>query len=303
MRLRRSVLAVPGSNMKMMQKASESTADEVFLDIEDAVAPSQKEAARPNIVKALKEFTWGDKVRVVRINDLRTKWAYRDLIEVVEQAGDRIDVIMIPKVNSPQEVFMVDRLLTQIEEYKGFSRRIGLEAQIETAAGLACVEEIGQASPRLETLVWGPGDYAASAGMRMLSIGAHKLTYPGHVWHYIMARIVGAAKAAGLQAIDGPYAAIEDLEGFRESALLASMLGYDGKWAIHPSQVDPCNEIFSPTREELEHAERIVREYTTATEESGLGAIAMNGEMVDAATLKMAELVVAKAKACGLRKK
>ncbi|MFQ5839981.1 MAG: HpcH/HpaI aldolase/citrate lyase family protein [Candidatus Methylomirabilales bacterium] len=287
-RLRRSVLAVPGSNPKFMEKAAKSNADEVFLDLEDACAPKDKEASRAKIVEALKTHDWGNKVRVVRINNVRTKLAYRDIIEVVEGGGQYIDVLMIPKINSPDEVRFVDRLLTQIEEYKGIPHRIGIEPQIETTEGLACVEEIARASNRLETLVWGPADYAASATMPLLSIGLHKFGYPGHIWHYPIARIVAAAKAAGLQAIDGPYAAIEDQEGFRESCRMAALLGCDGKWAIHPSQINPCNEIFTPTEEEVAKAKRIIKELSEAMEKEGRGAIAMDGEMQDAASMLLA---------------
>lgn len=295
MRVRRSELASPGSNLDMMKKASESAADEIFLDLEDSVAPVEKVPARANIVKALNEFNWTSKIRVVRINGLNTRWAYRDLIEVVENAGNNIDAIMIPKVSRPEDVYMVDKLLTQIEENKGITHKIGIEAQIESALGMANVEQIAFSSPRLESLIFGPGDYAHSIGSTQLTIGVHEFGYPGHIWHYALSRIVNAARAANLDAIDGPFAVIQNLEGFEQSANMAKLLGCGGKWAIHPSQIQPCNKIFTPTKEEIAKAQLIMREYDKAITELRKGAIAIEGEMVDAATYKMAENVISRA--------
>jgi len=295
LRLRRSELAVPGSSMEMMEKASTSKADEVFLDLEDSVAPKEKEAARRKIVKALKEFDWSGKLRVVRINSLDTKYGYRDLIDVVSGAGDCSDAIMLPKVNRPEDLYMADKLLTEMEEELGLKGRISLEAQIETAMGLCRVEEIAQGSPRLESLIFGPGDYAASIGARALTVGTHEFAYPGHVWHYVLSRMVAAAKAVGIDAIDGPYGLIQDVKGFEQSAAMARLLGCDGKWAVHPSQIEMCNRIFTPTPDELSKARRIIEEYDKALE-AGKGAIAIDGEMVDAATYKLAQNVIAKAK-------
>lgn len=296
MKLRRSELASPGSNLDMMKKASESAADEVFLDLEDSVAPVEKVAARANIVKALNESNWTGKVRVVRINGLNTRWSYRDLIEVVEKAGNNIDAIMIPKVDRPEDVYLVDKLLTQIETNVGITHKIGIEAQIETALGMANVEQIAFSSPRLESLIFGPGDYAASIASSQLTIGVHGFAYPGHIWHYALSRMVTAARAANLEAVDGPYAIIQDLKGFEESANMAKLLGCGGKWAIHPSQIQPCNRIFTPTKEEIAKAQLIMREYDKATTELRRGAIAIEGEMVDAATYKLAENIMSKAK-------
>lgn len=295
-RLRRSELASPGSNLEMLKKASEAKADEVFLDLEDSVAPKEKVPSRPKIVKALNEYNWSGKVRVVRINSIDTKYAYGDLIEVVEGAGEHIDAIMVPKVNRPADIYMIDKLLTELEENKDITHRIGIEAQIESAQGMANVEAIASSSKRLESLIFGPGDYAASIGARQLTIGTHEFAYPGHVWHFALSRMITAAKAEGLDAIDGPFAVIQDLKGFESSANMARLLGCDGKWAIHPNQIEPCNTIFAPTKMEISQAKKIMEEYDKATNELGRGAIAVEGEMVDAATYKLCENVIAKAK-------
>ncbi|MCS7207525.1 MAG: CoA ester lyase [Dehalococcoidia bacterium] len=301
-RVERSFLSVPGSNWGMIQKAVASEADAVYLDLEDAVAPNQKEASRPLVVRALRELDWGRKVRCVRINGLDTPWAYRDLVEVVESAGDRLDCIVLPKTNRPEDVAFVDILLTQIELAKGFTRRIGIEAQIETAQGLANIHAIATASERLEALVFGPGDYAASVQMPLTAIGEPDeadALYPGHRWHYAMHRIVVAARAAGLRALDGPYAAHRDTEGFRKACRIARSLGFDGKWCIHPLQVPIANEVFSPPRQEIEWAVRVVQEYERATAQ-GQGAITIDGRMIDAASVRMAQATVQKARLAGL---
>lgn len=299
MRLRRSALAAPGSNEKMMQRAAESAADEVFLDLEDAVAPKEKVKSRARIVEALNGLDWKQKLRVVRINDVRQPLAYRDIVDVVEGAGAHLDCIMIPKVHSAEEVRFVDRLLTLIEGAVGLDRRIGIEPQIEDGHGLHEVYRIAAASPRVEAVVWGPGDYAAAVGMRMLSIGSHMRAYPGHFWHHPMSEVNAAAKALGLLAIDGPYAAIKDAKGFEECARLAALMGYDGKWAVHPSQIEPLNQIFTPSKEEIARAQEIAAAYTRALDE-GQGAIALHDELIDAASLKMVTRLLEKARLAGV---
>ena len=299
MELRRVQLASPGSNLRMLENGSKSNADHVFLDLEDSVAPNQKVESRATVIQALRDFDWSGKIACVRVNGLDTKWFYGDLIEVVEGASDNLDTIMMPKAGSAADVYMVDTLLTQIEENNGLEvGRIGIEAQIETAQGMVSVNEIAFASPRLKSLIFGPGDYSASVQARGLSIGASE-NYPGHVWHYAIHRIVVAARAAGLQVTDGPYADYRNLDGYRESCEMALALGCDGKWAVHPDQIAVAQEVFTPSSEDIARARRIMTEYTQALEE-GKGAIAIDGEMVDAATLKMAEIVSAKADAAGL---
>ncbi len=280
----------------MMQKASKTSADEVFLDLEDAVAPLEKEPARPKIVAALRELDWAGKVRVVRVNGIDTKYFYRDLIEVVEGASNFIDSIMVPKVERDEDVYLVDKLLTQLERNMGTDHKIGIEAQIESAGGMARVEQIAFASDRLESLILGPGDYAASRGSAMLTIGVHDFPYPGHIWHYALNRMVDAAKAAGIQAIDGPYAKIQDLKGFEESSHMAKLIGCDGKWAVHPTQIEPCNRIFAPSKEELAKAQKLIDEFERATKVDRKGVVSVDGEMVDAATIRMAQNVVQKAR-------
>jgi citrate lyase subunit beta/citryl-CoA lyase len=271
----------------MMRSASASDADEVFLDLEDSVAPAEKEPSRAKIVQALQEFDWTGKVVCVRINGLDTKLAYRDLVEVVEAAGQHIDTIMVPKVRRPEDVYFVDTMLTQIEEYVGIDRKIGIEAQIENAEGLINVDQTAFASPRLETIIFGPGDFAASMSIPNLSIGAHKMEYPGHIWHYVMTRIVVAARAAGLQAMDGPFGSYTNLEGLRDSSKMAFALGYDGKWAVHPAQIDVINEVFTPSEELVRQAVAFGDRYKKATEVEGLGAVALDGQMIDGASLRM----------------
>ena len=299
MQLRRVQLASPGSNLRMLERGSESNADHVFLDLEDSVAPNQKVESRGIVVKALNDFDWSGKIACVRVNGLDTEWFYGDLIEVVEGAGKHLDTIMLPKANRAADVYMLDTMLTQIETHNGLEvGRIGIEAQIEMAEGMVNVNETAFASPRLKSLIFGPGDYSASVQARGLSIGASD-RYPGHVWHYAIHRIVVAARAANLQVTDGPFADYKNLDAYRHSCEMALALGCDGKWAIHPDQIDVAINVFSPSMADVEKARRIVVEYTKALE-SGQGAIAIDGDMVDAATLKMAEIVAAKAEAAGL---
>jgi citrate lyase subunit beta/citryl-CoA lyase len=288
-RIRRCVLAVPGSNVKMAAKAAALDVDQVMLDLEDAVAPAAKVEARAGVIGSLLTATWNTKIVSVRVNDVRSQWFERDVLDVVEAAGDKIDTIVLPKAEQPSDVRTLALLLGRLERARGFARRIGIEPQIESASGLARSEEIAQAHERVESLTFGPADFAASIGSPALTIGGHRFPYPGHVWHYAMSRIVVAAKAAGLAAIDGPYGAIKDREGLVESAQMAKVLGFDGKWAIHPSQVGPIVETFAPTADELDRARRIADRYGRALSGEGVGAVAFEGELVDAATLRLAE--------------
>ncbi len=265
-RPRRSCLSVPGSSPKMLAKAPGLPADEVFMDLEDSVAPGAKEEARANIVQALKEGDWTGKTVVVRVNGVPTKWCYRDVIEVVENAGRFLDCLMIPKVEYATDVTFVDDLLRQIEDTIGLERRIGLEVQIETATGITNIDDIAEASERTETLVFGPADMSASLGLPTVTAGLPMPGYPGDHWHFILMRILVAARNAGLQAIDGPYLVIQDLDGFREMSLRARALGYDGKWALHPGQIDVLNEVFTPSQEEFDKAEAMLEAYAHATD-------------------------------------
>jgi citrate lyase subunit beta / citryl-CoA lyase len=284
----RSVLAVPASNLEMARKALASAADAVFLDLEDAVIPDEKAGARGKIVGALRELDWRDRPTLYRANALDTPYFYRDVIEVAEEAGGRLDSIIIPKVQRPEDLHVAATLLSQIEMTVGVEAgKVKLEAQIESAAGLANIDGIARATDRLEALHFGPGDFAASLRMPYRSIGVMDEwdeAYPGHRFHYAMQRIVVAARAAGLRAVDGPLADYRDEEGLRESCLLARSLGFDGKWCIHPAQIPIVNEVFSPTDEEIAWAKKVVEAY----EEAGTGAISVDGQMIDAASIKMA---------------
>lgn len=293
-RPRRTELSVPASNPRFIAKAATSAADEIILDLEDGVAPTARPAARANIVTALQTLDWGTRIRAVRVNAIRTPHFYQDLIAVVEGAGAQLDAVILPKADRPEDVYTLDMLLGGIEAAQGIGQRIGIEAQIETAAGMANVEAIARASPRLQALIFGPGDYAASIGMPILQIGGALPDYPGHIWHTALSRIVVAAKAAGLEALDGPYGAYQDLEGLRASAHLARQLGCDGKWAIHPTQLEPINGIFSPTPEELARAQAIIDRYTEALAGDGRGAFALDGDLIDAASLRMARRILAR---------
>jgi citrate lyase subunit beta / citryl-CoA lyase len=289
MRIRRSQLAVPGSSPKMIRQAAGSAADHVFLDLEDSVAASRKEESRRNVVEGLKTLDWGGKTVCVRINGLDTALAYRDIIEIVESAGERLDTVMVPKVRCPEDIYFVDTLLSQIEQRMGLKKRIGIEALIETAEGLVNVEKVAFSSRRLESLIFGPADFAASVGVPGLNIGAQPISYPGHLWHFPMFRIVTAAKAAGLQAIDGPFGAYQDLEGLRTAAEMARALGYDGKWAVHPAQIEVVHQVFTPSEEQVRHARAFAAHYSSLAAGDGTGAMAMDGQMVDEASLKMAQ--------------
>ncbi len=287
----RSVLAVPASNLGMAEKALASTADAVFLDLEDAVAPDEKADARGKIVHVLEEFDWRNRPTLYRANALDTQYFYRDVIEVVEEAGERLDALMIPKVGSPEDLHVVATLLYQIELSAGLEPGgIRIEAQIESAAGLINVDAIARATGRLTALHFGPGDYAASLRMPQRSIGTMDEwdeAYPGHRLHYVMHRIVVAARAAGLRVVDGPVADHRDEEGLRQSCLLARSLGFDGKWCIHPAQLETVNEVFSPTEGEIDWARKVVAAYEEASL-AGRGAISVEGQMLDAASIRMA---------------
>ena len=297
-RLQRSELAVPGSSPNMFEKAAASGADYVFLDLEDAVSPDDKEVARTSVIEVLGDIDWQGlgKTVSVRINGIDTHYMYRDVVNVVEQAGTRLDTIMIPKVGVPADVYMVDAMLTQIEMAMGLTQRIGLEVLIETTLGMANVEAIATSSDRLEAMHFGVADYAASCRARTTNIGGLNTDYPGDQWHSAMSRILVACRAYGLRPIDGPFGDIKDSEGFMLGARRAAALGYEGKWAIHPSQIDLANEVFSPTEEEVERAQRILAALAEAAAD-GRGAAQLEGRMIDAASARMANNVVAAADA------
>ncbi len=304
LRPRRSNLAVPGSSVKMLDKARTLPVDQVFMDIEDAVAPLAKPQARKNIVAALNEGGYEGKIRAVRVNDWTTQWTYTDVIEVVEGAGANLDAIMLPKVQTADQVIALDLLLTQLEKSNGLEvGRIGIEAQIENALGLINVDVIAQASPRVETIIFGPADFMASINMKSLVVGEQPPGYDtGDAYHYILMRILMAARAYNKQAIDGPYLQIKDVEGFRRVAARSAALGFDGKWALHPGQVDAANEIYSPDQSDYDHAEMILDAYEYFTSESGgaKGAAMLGDEMIDEASRKMALVMAAKGRAAGL---
>src|SRR5438067_1488052 len=292
---RRSCLAVPGSSEKMLGKAPGLGADMVFLDLEDSVAPLEKEGARDNVVRAIKELDWGDTVVCVRVNAWDTQWTYRDVITVVEHAGERLDEIMLPKVQAASDVIALDLLLTQIETTIGRDTHIGIEAQIETARGLINVEEICAASPRLETIILGPVDMSASMEMPSLAGGLQIPEYPGDYFHYVFVKILMAGRANALQVIDGPYVKVRDSEGFRDFCRRTQILGYDGKWALHPDQVTILNEVFSPSQEQFDKAWDVLDAYEKATTEGDRkGAVMFGDEMIDEASRKVAIKLVKK---------
>ncbi len=299
-RPRRSCLSVPGSSPKMLAKGPSLPADEVFMDLEDSVAPLAKEEARGNVVQALKEGDWSGKTVVVRVNGVSTKWCAHDVLDVVGSAGEYVDCVMVPKVEQASDVTFVDNLLRMIEDGTGLDKRIGIEIQIETATGIRNIDGIAAASDRAETLIFGPADMSASLGLPTVTAGLPMPGYPGDHWHHVLSTILIAARHAGLQAIDGPYLMIKDLGGFREMALRARALGYDGKWALHPGQIDVLNEVFSPTQEEFDKAEAILEAYRHATEVEGVGAVMFGAEMIDEASRKMAEQLAARGRAAGL---
>jgi citrate lyase beta subunit len=292
-RLRRSVLSVPANRGKMLEKAFGLPADEIMLDLEDSVPIEEKEKARRNVVKALEEGDWGARTRAYRMNAMDTPFAYRDIIDIVEAAGDSVDVIVVPKVNDASEIKAIDYLLSQIEMRMGFAKPIGLEASIETALGMLRVEEIAFSSPRLETLVFGVADYGASLGMMNKGISGHgddEGFYPGHRFHFPLSRMAMAAKAAGLAAIDAPYGDFKDTEGLKRSCILSGALGYSGKWAIHPGQIAVINEVYTPGTEDVARSRRILEAYGEAQKE-GRGSFSVDGKMVDAASIRIAKTI------------
>jgi citrate lyase subunit beta/citryl-CoA lyase len=299
-RARRSCLSVPGSSPKMLGKAPTLPADQVFMDLEDSVAPLAKDEARGNLIDALKNNDWGDKIVVVRINSIDTQWAADDLKTVVEAAGSYLDCVMVPKVQYAHEIHFVDHMLRMIETNFGLEKRIGIEAQIETATGLENINKIAHASDRIETLIFGPADMSASLGLPTVTAGLPMPGYPGDHWHWVLERILVAARDAGLQAIDGPYLLIKDLDGFREMSMRARALGYDGKWALHPRQIDVLNEVFTPTQEEYDKAEALLEAYKHATDIEVRGAVMFGNEMIDEASRKMAVQFAERGRAAGL---
>lgn len=308
-RLNRSELAVPGSQVKLFEKAAKSAADVVFLDLEDAVAPDDKVQARQNIVQAIGDIDWGSKVLAVRINGLDTHYMYRDVVDVLENCSERLDLIMIPKVGTAADVYAVDMLVTQIEAAKGRKKRIGFEMIIETALGMQNIHEIAAASKRNESLHFGVADYAASTKARTTSIGGANADYAvltdasadsarvnhwGDMWHYAISRMVVAARANGLRPVDGPFGDYSDAEGFKAQALRAAVLGCEGKWAIHPSQIGLANEVMSPSEADVARARRIIEAMKDA-EAQGKGAVSLDGRLIDYASIRQAEVLVKKA--------
>lgn len=297
-RAERSVLATPGSNPRMIAKALASDADVVMIDLEDAVAPEAKAAARADVASALREGDWRGRPRTFRINALDTPWFVHDLVEVIEGAQGKVDLIVVPKVGRPEDVHTVATILSSLEAAAAVQAPIGLETQIESAPGLAHCEAIAASSPRIEALVFGPGDYAASLRMPLAAIGMPDRwdrDYPGHRWGYPLQRILVAARAVGVRAVDGPYADFRDHDGFRRSCLTARALAYDGKWCIHPDQIPIANEVFTPDETENAWAREVLAANAEA-EREGRGSFALNGQMVDAATLRMARATLARAR-------
>jgi citrate lyase subunit beta / citryl-CoA lyase len=293
-RRRRSELATPASSEHMCERAARAGADLVFLDLEDACAPQAKESARGTAVSALTDLDWGTTLRAVRVNGLETQWCHGDIVEVVTGARDKLDVIIVPKVRSGRDVWWVDVLLTQLEAKLQLSRPIALEALIEEAEGLVNVAEIARASPRLEALIFGAGDLSASLRSRVDGNFEPTGEYPGDFWHAVRIQVLAAARAADIDAIDAPYPAYRDIDGYRRNAKQASLLGFDGKWAIHPAQVPVANAVFTPAPEEVAEARSIITDYRRA-EAGGLGALGRNGKLVDAALMRHAQNVLNRA--------
>ncbi|MEM7289357.1 MAG: CoA ester lyase [Pseudomonadota bacterium] len=316
-RLNRSELAVPGIRPEFFEKAALSDVDVVLLDLEDSVAPDDKERARVNVIEALHTIDWRSKSVSVRINGIDTPYMYRDLIEVVEQAGNKLDLIMVPKIGTASDVYAIDMLISQIEMAKGFEKRIGLELMIETALGMQNINEIAAASSRSEALHFGAGDYAATLQARTTSIGGGnqnyavlserregdevRQSYLGDMWHHALSKIVIAARANGLRPIDGAFGDFSDPDGYRASADRAAVMGFEGKWAIHPSQIELANQSMSPMREEIEQAKRILVALDEAAQ-AGRGAVTLNGRMIDYASIRQAQMMVEKARMIEARK-
>ncbi|MEK0435161.1 MAG: L-malyl-CoA/beta-methylmalyl-CoA lyase [Pseudomonadota bacterium] len=311
-RLHRSELAVPGSNPAMFEKAAKSAADIVFLDVEDAVAPDDKAQARKNIIQGLNDIDWGHKTMMVRINGLDTHYMYRDVVDIVE-ACPRLDMILIPKVGTPADVYAIDMMVTQIETAMGRTKRIGFEVLIETALGMANVEAIAQSSKRLEAMSFGVADYAASTRARTTVIGGvnkdsgvltdrdadgHREYFWTDPWHAAQTRMMVACRAYGLRPIDGPFGDFSDTDGYLAAANRAAVLGYEGKWAIHPSQIELANQVYTPSEAEVTRARRIMQAMDEAAK-AGKGAVSLDGRMIDIASIRMAEALLAKADQIG----
>ena len=292
-RLQRSELAVPGSSPKMFEKALSSNADYIFLDLEDAVSPNDKIIARQNVIKGLKEINWREKGKTisVRINSLDTHYMYRDVVEIIEEVGDKVDTLLVPKAGTASDVYMVDCLLTQIETNKKLKNKIGIECLIETALGMSNIKEIAKSSERLEALHFGVADYAASLRARTVVIGGLNPDYPGDQWHNGLSELVMTCRAYGLRAIDGPFGDFNDPDAYIAAAKRGAAIGIEGKWAIHPSQIDLANKVFSPPEAEVNKAKRIIEELEKAAKE-GKGAAQLDGRMIDAASARMAENIV-----------
>jgi malyl-CoA/(S)-citramalyl-CoA lyase len=306
MKSRRSILSVPGHVEKMHPKARDSAADVVMFDLEDSVPMDQKKAARAQVIQSLLSLDWHKKTVTVRCNALDTPLAYRDLIDIIDNAGHLLDAVVIPKVNHPGDIHFVHRLLDGIEMDRQLSNRIGIEASIESAAGLENVSLTAKASNRMVSLVFGIADYSASIGTRLVSVSGHGEAetdvYPGHRWHFPLSRIIVAAKANGLQVMDAPYGNFKDLDGLRRSAVMSNALGCDGKWVIHPSQIEIVNAVFSPSPEEIERARVVIEAYEAAAE-SGRGAVSLDGSVVDNATIRLARQLWEQAGQLGLLNK
>jgi len=285
-RRRRCQLSVPASNTKMIEKAAASGVDHVFLDLEDACAPNQKVGARDNIIDALHNLDWGDTVRCVRINDTGTQWCHDDVITIVEKAGDKVDCFMLTKPYDASDVQFVDKLLTQLELKLGLEKKIGLELLIEETLGLQNVEEIASSTPRLEAMVFGMGDYSASQGLDFDAIYGPDYKYPGDVFHYAKFRVAMAARARGIDAIDGPFGNIRNTDAYRESCLQARALGMVGKWALHPTQIEHAQDIFTPNQEKIDEARKLTEAYRES-EAQGQGAVMIDGKFADAATVRL----------------
>ena len=300
MAARRSCLSVPATRPRFHDRAELSAADMVILDLEDSVAPGAKVAGRDGVIGALRAHRYERKVRAVRVNPLDTPWCLDDVCHVVEEVGDRVDSVVVPKVEDAASVHFLHHLLGQLERKLALPRRIGLDLQIESPRGVERVSDIAAASDRVEALHFGPGDFSAAMRTPGLTIGDAVDAYPGDLWHAIRVRILVAARARGAQAVDGPYARFRDLAGLRATAGRAAALGYDGKWAIHPDQIGVLNEVFSPTQEEFDRATAIVAVYMRALEEQAAGAVELDGEMIDEATRRMAEVTVERGRAIGM---
>lgn len=294
MRVRRAPLSTPGHSERMIEKASKSSADQVILDLEDSVAPDKKDEARSIVIRGIDELDWSGKTVSIRMNAVTAQWAYKDVIEIVSKVGEKLGSIVIPKVESENDIAFVDLLLNQLQIEYNMKNRIALEAQIESHRGMVNLVSITKSSKRLEAILFGSGDYSASVGARNMDGGKGQLQYPGHRWHSVLSRMIDAAKAESLQVIDAPYPAFKDTDGFIREAEYAAALGCDGKWAIHPDQIELGNKIFSPMPEEIEKARKILQAMKES-EEKGLGVALVDGEMVDIATIKLAENTMMKA--------